>query len=213
MFSTPRKQEIDHRTIKLVVGIIALTLGSFTSVLTNGEIASISASYHEGGLPRDIFVGFLFAISAVMLAYNGESTREMILSRLAAVAAFIVAICPCKCGNHSELIPSAHYVAALVMFLVLARFCWIFHKRASAKPHREARVRSAIYLICMLVILASILVMGIDYVMKEAITKEVPRLVFYCERAGLVAFGFSWLTASRILPLITSHDERFAPWS
>ena len=31
--------------------------------------------------------------------------------------------------------------------------------------------------------------------------------------AGLIAFGISWLTASRILPVITSKEERFSPLS
>ena len=33
-------------------------------------------------------------------------------------------------------------------------------------------------------------------------------LVFWGETVGLVSFGISWLTASRVLPLITLPSER-----
>src|SRR4029453_11107877 len=70
MFSAPKQQEINHITIKLVVGIIALSLASLTSFFANSSITSISASYYEGGWSQSIFVGFLFAIAAFLLAYN-----------------------------------------------------------------------------------------------------------------------------------------------
>ncbi|GAB2525752.1 hypothetical protein GCM10008940_30600 [Microbulbifer agarilyticus] len=34
------------------------------------------------------------------------------------------------------------------------------------------------------------------------------RLTYYVEATGLFAFGIAWLTASRMLPFITSEDER-----
>ena len=37
----------------------------------------------------------------------------------------------------------------------------------------------------------------------------MPRLAFYAERTALIAFGVSWLIASRVLPFITREDERF----
>ena len=86
MFSIPERYEIDHHTIKLIVGLIAVSLATLTSIFAGGTIASISASYHVGGWSRDIFVGFLFAIAAFLLAYNGNSRPEMLLSKLAAIA-------------------------------------------------------------------------------------------------------------------------------
>ncbi len=38
---------------------------------------------------------------------------------------------------------------------------------------------------------------------------SVERLTFYGEMAGLLAFGIAWLTASRVLPVVTNADERF----
>jgi len=87
MVSSPKKKEIDERTIKLLVGLIALSLATLTNWFAKDPLTSISTSYYEGGWSQSIFVGFLFAISAFLLAYNGESKREMVLSKVAAVAA------------------------------------------------------------------------------------------------------------------------------
>ncbi|OGW37945.1 MAG: hypothetical protein A2X58_08385 [Nitrospirae bacterium GWC2_56_14] len=213
MFSPPSRQEIDHRAMKLIIGLIALTLANITSIFSHTLITSISAAYYEDGWARNFLVGFLFAISSFLLAYNGESRKEMFLSKLAAAAAFGVAMFPCGCDGHVELIPHVHYICAAVLFSILVAFCWIFHKRALQKGHREALRRSKLYLLCGAIIVLAMLVMFIDFITHEALSAVVARLTFYCERAGLVAFGVSWLTASRVLPVISSKKERFAPFA
>jgi hypothetical protein len=122
MFSAPTRQEIDHRTIKLVIGIVALSLAQLTSCFASTPITSISASYYEAGWSQSIFIGFLFAIAALLLAYNGRSTTEMILGKLASAAGLGVALFPCKCDSHPELVPHLHGLSATVMFLILAFF-------------------------------------------------------------------------------------------
>ena len=70
MFSAPKREEIDHLTIKFVVGLIAVTLAPLTDFFAKSPITSISASYYEGGPSQTIFIGFLFAIAALLLAYK-----------------------------------------------------------------------------------------------------------------------------------------------
>lgn len=211
MLPSPTKQEIDHRTLKLLVGLIALTLANLTSFFAQSEITSISAAYHQGGWSQSIFIGFLFAIAAFLLAYNGLSKPEMLLSKVAAVAALGVALFPCACDGHTEVVPYVHSGSAAVMFLILTYFCYVFYQRARTKGHTEANRRAFIYAICGLAIVASILILVLDTIADGALVARIPRLVFYCERAGLVAFGASWLTASRILPVLTNRAERFSP--
>ncbi len=215
MLLLPQREEIDHRTIKLLVGVIALSLASLTSFFAGGTITSISASYYEGGWAQSIFVGFLFAIAALMLAYNGLSTREMVLSKVAAIAAFGVALFPCKCDNRDEVLPYVHAASAAILFLILAYFCYLFFSRARQKASEHgnapANARATIYALCGITIIASILVIAADAMLGGALTAKVARLVFYAERAALVAFGISWLTASRVLPMLTLPDERFSP--
>lgn len=202
------KHEIDHHILKLIVGLVALTLAHLTTSLADAPLESISESYHAGGWAHDIFVGFLFAIAAFLLAYNGESTLEALLSKAAALAALGVAMFPCRCGEREEILPYVHYICAAVMFLVLAVFCLIFAFRAQAKRHRRASVRAALYAVCCVVIVVAVAVLAYDGLTGGALSAKVPRLVFYGERAGLIAFGISWLVASRVLPGITAVGER-----
>jgi hypothetical protein len=210
MLPNPTKPEIDHRTLKLLVGLIALSLASLTSFFADSKITSISESYYKGGWAQSIFVGFLFAIAAFLLAYNGLSRTEMVLSKVAAVGALGVALFPCGCGGHAETVPHVHFASAAVMFLILAYFCYMFYKRARGKGHTEANRRAFVYAASGLAIIASISALVIDTLSDGVLTVAIPRLVYYCERASLVAFGISWLTASRIFPFLTRSDERFS---
>jgi len=212
MFSPPEKPEIDHRTIKLIIGLIALTLANVTSFFSSAPLTSISASYYQDGWARNFFVGFLFAIAAFMLAYNGLSRKEMLLSKGAAAAAFAVAMFPCGCDAHIPPIPYVHYIAAAVMFAILAYFCWLFRERALAKGYPEALRRSKIYVTCGLIIVAVMAILALDHFTHASFTAHLPSLTFYCEWAGLAAFGVSWLTASKVLPGISSQSERFSPF-
>lgn len=207
----PEHHQIDHRTIKLLVGVIAITLSWLTSAFANNTLTSISAAYFEGGWSQVIFIGFLFAISALMLAYNGYSKLEMVLCKVAALCGIIIAMFPCRCVNREEIIKGVHGGAAIVLFLILAYLCWGFFRRARAKHHKRANVRSWIYAACGIAMLVSIGALAIETFTQGGMTQHVhSRFVFYGEAVGLVAFGVSWLTASRTLPFLTNEDERFS---
>jgi predicted transporter len=211
MNPTSNRQEIDHRTLKLLVGLIAISLAGLTAAFADTRITSISASYHEGGWSQTVFIGFLFAIAAFLMAYNGLTKPEMVLSKVASLAALGVAMFPCKCDTHEEIIPNIHGISAALMFLILAYFCHAFFERAKVKSYPQARIRATIYAICGLLIVGSIVVLAYDGLTGHSISQRIPRLTYYGETTGLVAFGFSWLTASRVLPVLTRADERFSP--
>jgi hypothetical protein len=207
----PKREEIDHRTIKLIVGIIALSLATLTSMFAETAIPSISASYYEPGWSQTIFIGFLFSIAAFLMAYNGVSTTEMVLSKVASLAALGVALFPCECDSHVALVPYVHGIFATVMFFILAFFCYAFYKRARAKGYKHALRRARIYVICGVLIIFSIIALAFDHFSNGVLTQFIPRFVFYGEATALVAFGISWLTASRTFPVLTNEGERFHP--
>ena len=200
--------EIDHHVLKLIVAVIALFLANVTAFFSAVPLDSISEAYHQNGWARDFLVGSLFAISAFLLAYNGEEALEMVLSKIAGVAALGVALFPCRCDVYDEILPYVHYVSAAVMFIVLACLCGFFYKRAVRKGHREAIWRSWLYATCGMVIMLAVGVLGLDFFMDGALSARCDRLVFYGERTALFAFGISWLVASRVLPIITAKEER-----
>jgi hypothetical protein len=206
--TTPRRPEIDERTMKLIVGVIAIAMPVLTQALAFGELESISASYYEDGPSRVIFIGFLFAIAAFLLAYNGFWNSEMICSKVAALAALCVALFPCTCG-HVVQIPYVHYIAAGAMFAILVFFCYCFYKRALAKGHVQARARAGIYATCAAVMVIAMVVLALHAV---GFVHGSPRIVFWGECACLVAFGVSWLTSSKTVPAITAPQERFSPF-
>lgn len=214
MLEAPKTPEIDHRTLKLIVGVIAISLAGLTSYFAEHRITSISGSYYEGGWSQIILIGFLFAIAAFLLAYNGLSKREMVLSKVASVAALGVAIVPCHCPGHPELatfapeIPYVHSASATIMFLILAFFCLEFYRRAQAKGYVQADRRARIYAACGVLMVASIIVMAIDKLSGDALTARFDKLIFVGEGVALVSFGVSWLTASRILPGLARQEER-----
>lgn len=211
MLPAPQRQEIDHRTIKLLVGVVAIAIAPLTHAFARTRLASISASYYESGWSQSIFIGFLFAIAALLLAYNGYSRVEMISSKVAAVASLGVALFPCQCDTHTEQVPHAHGLFAAIMFMILAYFCYAFRQRAKEKHYAQATARAAIYTACGIVIVVVIIVLAFNDLSGDVLRRSVPRLTFYGETVGLVAFGVSWLTASRVLPFITNADDRFSP--
>jgi predicted membrane-bound mannosyltransferase len=133
MFSAPKREEIDHLTIKFVVGLIAVTLAPLTDFFAKSRITSISASYYEGGPSQTIFIGFLFAIAAFLVAYNGFSRTDMLMSKFAAAAALGVALFPCECDDHIEAVPYVHYISAATMFLILVYSATRFIEPPGAK--------------------------------------------------------------------------------
>ncbi|MDM5270801.1 DUF998 domain-containing protein [Sulfurovum sp. zt1-1] len=206
----PSFPEINYHTIKFIVGFIALSLAALTNAFTEVPLQSISASYHEGEWSRNIFVGFLFAISAFLLAYNGKSAPQMVLSKIASFAAIGVAMFPCKCKTHTELIPGVHYISAVVMFSILAIFCFIFLRDAYKKGHFQAKIRAVVYALCGVVMIAAMMIMFIDFLLDDALSGYIERLTYYCEASALIAFGIAWLLASMTLPLVTTKNERFS---
>lgn len=206
MIGAPRRPEIDEYTIKFLVGAIALSLPVIELILTRGSITSISESFWIPDpeiWPRNFFVGFLFAIAAFLLAYNGKSEGEMWLGKAACVSAFGVAMFPCACGRSAaEIIRGAHFWFAAILFVVLGCFCVIFLHRAQAKGHREALRRAGIYRLCGLGMVVALVL----FVVRAFTDREA--LVFWAETLGLVSFGLSWLTASKVLPGITEANER-----
>jgi hypothetical protein len=205
----PKHVEIDNRTLKLVVGLIAIGLPVLTDLLSDRRILSISESYYYTGPESTIFVGFLFAIASFLCAYNGRTRQQMFWSKVAGLSAALIALYPCDCDRIKG--PGVHYAAAAVLFGVLTYFCWAFYRRSFGSAYPQAKARRAVYLACAIAMVLAILALGANAVLHFD-RSVFPQFVFYGEAAGLVAFGISWLVASRTLPVLTHPQERFSPF-
>lgn len=202
-------QQIDHRVIKLVVGVIAVSLALFMQIVSGEPLQSISESYHYRA--RDWFVGLLFAIAALFLSFKGENGFERKLTIIASFCALLVAVAPCECGRGSSLISALHFPAAVGVFVIMGYFCWRFRKTAKDKVRNypEANNRVLVYTVCLLGMFLCGLMAVAYLVADEKIDAAFPNYIFWLEAIGLVSFGISWLAASRVLPVITNPQERF----
>ena len=61
----------DVRTLRMIVGAFAFGLPGLVYILDGKITTSISASYHEAPT-RNIFVGSLFVIGALLISYQGQ---------------------------------------------------------------------------------------------------------------------------------------------
>jgi hypothetical protein len=201
--------EINQYTIKFLIGFVALGLPVVELALSHGAITSISQSYWYPDSPwtRNLFVGSLIAIAALLASYNGTSREQLWMGKIAALTAVLIALFPCYCGDAAhEILRGVHGASAGVMFAVLAWFCWDFIQRAKTKLEDSRRVaarrRIAIYRACGVGMVVAVALFAAHFFTKDE------RLVFWGETFGLVSFGISWLTASHKLPGITAPSEK-----
>jgi hypothetical protein len=196
----------DYRALRLLMGIIAFALPIVVSVVSTTVLASISASYHTES--RDYFVGMLFVVAAFLWAYNGHTPAESAWSKIAAVAAVVVALFPTACdGCPTTAVSVTHYAAAAALFSILAYFCFVFFRlRTKGIPGKKGR-RSKIYFVCGLIMVACMLVALVANFVLMPETLKALRVTYWAEAIALGAFGVAWIVAGKYIPLFVDRDE------
>ena len=151
----------DPRALRLIVGALAFAFPSTVIVLTGKITTSISASYHEEG-NRDVFVGFLFIIGALLIAYKGNLQgrprrksenlwkwirsfkwlkvyQEDIVSFVGGFAAIFTALYPTACdGCPFNTQARIHTTGAGILFSTVVYFSLIaFMRRVTRKLVRD----------------------------------------------------------------------------
>jgi 4-amino-4-deoxy-L-arabinose transferase-like glycosyltransferase len=201
----------DYRTLRLVVGIVAFALPVVVWLISSRPLSSISASYHTEA--RNVFVGALFIIAALFLAYNGHTPIQKWVSKGAAPSAILVAICPTSCYHCDAdpiepIISTIHYVAAVILFLTIAYFCLgPFRKNTKGQKGKKGR-RAIVYLVCGWIIVVCMLAVGVTTVL---IRKEMA-ITFVAEFVALWAFGVAWIVAGKVIPPLVDKEERLILW-
>ena len=199
----------DYRTLRLLIGAIAFTLPFLVTWIADKSLSSISASYHSGA--RDFFVGWMFVIGALMFAYNGHTKPQMGAAKIAALAAVCVALFPTACDTcEADRNATVHFVAAAVLFLILAYFCFgPFRQNVKGQPGKKGR-RSKVYFACgaaILICLATALLLKRFFPEFANATDAL----FWAETFALIAFGIAWIVAGKTIPspLVDKTDAVF----
>ena len=207
MTTQNRGTVFDYRALRLLMGLIAFALPFVVWLLSARPLSSISASYHTEA--RDMFVGMLFVVSAFLWAYNGHSPNEARLSKVASVAAILVAIFPTSCDlcETGGMASSVHYLAAGTLFAVLAYFCFApFRRNTKGQKGKKGR-RSKIYFVCGWIMVGCILSVFVANFTLSDETIQALRLTFWAEAIALVAFGVAWIVAGKYFGLLVDDDE------
>lgn len=213
MASANEPQVISFRSLQLAIGIlgislpIVLLLGTF--ILNNCTEVQCSISNYYHTKMRNIFVGYLFALSLFFWTYKGykDSKLDNIFGYTACLFGFGVIFFPTSMF-HNELnrcfsqvidmgwIGVAHLISACMFLILLAFYSIVLFTRGQGTPTPQKIKRNKLYRICGYSMLAAILLMAIHVIFIRPNFPEMERFkpIFVLETLSLWAFGLSWLT-------------------
>ena len=203
-----RSVVFDYRALRLLMGLIALALPFVVTALSTTDLSSISASYYTEA--RDAFVGMLFVVSAFLWAYNGHAPAEGRASKIASLAAILVALFPTACDScKSGIVSVIHYLSAGTLFSILAYFCFRFFRKNTKGQLRMSKKwrRDKIYLACGTVMVACMLIAAVANLTLSQETLNAWQVTYWAEAVALGAFGVAWIVAGKYLPALTDEDE------
>ncbi len=196
----------DYRALRLLMGIIAFSLAPIVTIISSMSLSSVSASYHTEA--RDVFIGMLFVVSALLWAYNGHTVKEALASKGASVAAILVALCPTSCPTcKSDPTSIVHTVAAIILFATLAYFCFGPFRQNTKGRHGKKGRRSRIYFACGCVMVVCMLS---GLIAKFTLTRETMdawSVLYWVEAIALGTFGFAWIVAGKYFRIFVDEDE------
>ena len=208
----------DYRLLRLVIGVIALSLPLVVWLAAGTKLNSISASYYTDA--RNYFVGMLFVVSAFLLAYNGHFLREALASKIASLAAAGIALFPTLCD---EVITTniclacstlntaiVHYVCAFTMFGILAYFCLDpFSDKTKTRGVMYDR-RRWVYQVCGWGIIVSFALGGVTMMMfKYLDISSDNRILFWVESLALICFGIAWIVSGKTFASLADKNEKY----
>ena len=172
-----------------------------------------SLSHYYYSIGHIIFVGVLFLMGSFLIAYRGKLYEENLISTIAGLSAFGIAIFPTNFkGFESEdcfqflsiihlndkipdIINYLHFISATILFFCFVYFCLsIFPKYEKQVNHNLSKKRINTYYICGSIIVVCIISIavfaGLEYI---NIYKNFKYYMIVFESFALWAFGISWL--------------------
>jgi len=153
-------------------------------------LKSISLYYHSG--MRDLFVGSLCAISLFLFFYKGYNKWDNRAANLAAFFALGIAFFPTTKEGSLDWPGYIHFISASIFFITLACFSMFLFTKKNPNPTKNKLARNKIYLLCGLVIIASLIAIMMFFLFFEEKHPE-SCFVYWAESIALIAFGISWL--------------------
>ena len=163
------------------------------------------------------------------LAVMGRKHEEDLVSTIGGLAAFFVALCPTACDTCcADMNARIHYVAAVVLFLTVAYFCFFAFlrsvssklgltegvftflgstKKAQIKDKKKV-LRGRVYVTCGSLIAFTMLVLLVVQSTAPEITIKTFRITFWGETVALSLFGIAWTTAFQFRCMRDEDEEK-----
>lgn len=171
--------------------------------------SSISAFYYTN--MQDFFTAVLCTIAFFLLCYRGRTLLDNVISTILGILGVGIAAFPCAAAPEGivtagildlplECSGKLHNICAVTFFILLAinsLFIFTLSKDKPARQKPKKRLKNAIFIVCGLVIAATLLLLGICMLIDKNLNLTLVKsnnLVFIGETAMLFAFGISWLT-------------------
>ena len=147
----------DYKALRLLIGVIAFSLPIAVIIFSTEILQSISASYYTES--RDLFVGMLTIVGALMFAYKGSrqdkgkvakySVSDATASKFACVSALLVAFFPTgsdQCNPELNTILECSGITNVIHYCVLLQHYsgflltsawWCFKRALRARVERK----------------------------------------------------------------------------
>lgn len=166
-------------------------------------LLSISGSFYSP--LRGVFVGSMCALGVFLLSYRGYGRIDDIAGNVAAVAAVGLALFPTTpdfgpSTGTQQVIGAFHLAFAGVFFLTLAFFCWhLFPKTTDPVPTPRKLRRNAVYRVCAVLIVVSIVLIGVTELTSVA---KSAHPMLWLETVAILAFGVAWAVKGETLGVL-----------
>ena len=211
------KLVLSYLTVRKLIGILGfflptiLLIGPFVFSACCYIQPSISNYYHT--IMRDVFVGYMCALSIFLLSYKGYDLSDRIVSALAGIfgltlallpTTFKVPALPCNiwCDiSRPDYIGTVHLIAAGLFLLSLAFFSLFLFTKGETIPTPQKLIRNKIYRISGLIMLICIGLLILFFALPKSISNSllVLKPVFWLETIAVMAFGISWLVKGEFI--------------
>lgn len=152
---------------------------------------SISLYYHTP--MRDVLVGGLCAVALFLFFYSGYDRWDNITANLAGFFALLVAFFPASETGPAGVSDFIHFLAAGLLLSCLVIFSLFLFTKDDGNPTPRKIIRNRIYIVCGVVMTASLVSLLIYLIFKRSDHMSTP-FIFWAETVALVTFGVSWLT-------------------
>jgi hypothetical protein len=164
-----------------------------------GDLAlegSISAYYHAGvGETRDIFVGSIVAVAALLMVYKGFTGFENWALNIGGGALVLVALVP---DDHStslsESLPWLHVTSAITFFVCLVYVAW-FRAGDTLGLIPEATERARFRQVYRIIGGGMVVSVGLAVLLSRL--TDAGGIVFFVETAGVWSFAVFWFFKTR----------------